>query len=89
VNANYYYMYGLERTGILFGTEKFGTRDWYAEGAQLLLKNQNAEGSWGRAAQAKPDDKGKSTQDTCFAILFLRRATRALVATEGGGKLKK
>jgi hypothetical protein len=89
VNGNCYYMYGLERTGILFGTEKLGSHDWYSEGALYLLKIQNAEGFWGRAPAAKADDKGKSTQDTCFAILFLRRATRALVATEGGGKLKK
>jgi hypothetical protein len=89
VNTNYYYMYGLERTGILFGAEKFGAHDWYAEGAAVLLKAQNADGSWGRAPGAKPEDKGKLTHDTCFAILFLRRATRPLVATEGGGKLKK
>jgi hypothetical protein len=89
VNTNLYYMYGLERTGILFGTEKIGDHFWYSEGAALILKNQNADGSWGKPPAAKPDDKGKLTHDTCFAILFLRRATRALVATEGGGKLKK
>ena len=89
VNTSYYYMYGLERTGILFGTEKLGDHFWYPEGAAVLLKAQNADGSWGKPPAAKPDDKGKLTQDTCFAILFLRRATRALVATEGGGKLKK
>ncbi len=89
VNTNLYYMYGLERTGILYGTEKIGAHDWYADGAKLILKNQNADGSWGKPPAAKPDDKGKLTHDTCFAILFLRRATRPLVATEAGGKLKK
>jgi hypothetical protein len=86
VNTNYYYMYGLERTGILFGTEQIGTRDWYAEGAKLILRNQNADGSWGKR---KEEDKDRLTHDTCFAILFLRKATRPLVATEGSGKLKK
>jgi hypothetical protein len=86
VNGNYYYMYGLERAGILFGTDKMGSHDWYAEGANFILRQQNPDGSWGKR---KPEDKDKLTHDTCFAILFLRRATRPLVATEGSGKLKK
>ncbi len=86
VNANYYYMYGLERAGILYGTEKFGDHDWYPKGAGVILKNQNADGSWGKP---KAGEEYRSTWDTCFAILFLRRATRPLVATEGSGKLGK
>lgn len=64
---HYYYLYALERAGILYGTETFGRREWYPEGAAVLLKEQGPDGSWGGVA------------DTCFAILFLRRATRALV----------
>ncbi len=85
VNKNYYYMYGLERVGILFGTATLGTHDWYQEGARLLLKEQKANGSWGDH-QDKPDSKEKeserNTQDTCFAIIFLKKATRPLVASE-------
>jgi hypothetical protein len=66
----YYYLYGLERAGMLYGTETFGKRDWYAEGANTLLQNQAADGQW------------NGTIDTCFAILFLRRATRALVESK-------
>ncbi|HXG61369.1 MAG TPA: hypothetical protein VNO22_08345 [Planctomycetota bacterium] len=78
VNSNYYYMYGLERAGMLYGTDKFGDHDWYLKGAQLLLKQQKADGSWNRGD--KPEE---GTWDTCFAILFLKKATRA-IASEGG-----
>ena len=64
---HYYYLYGLERAGMLYGTETFGKHEWYAEGAQYLIDNQAADGQWNGAV------------DTCFAILFLRRATRSLV----------
>lgn len=68
----YYYLYGLERAGMLFGTEVIGNHRWYREGAEQLLKDQKANGSWGR-----------EVTDTCFAILFLKRATRRLdVATQ-------
>ena len=73
---NAYYMYALERVGLLYGTETLGTHVWYKDGANAILKAQKDDGSW-----------GNKTWDTCFMILFLRRATRPLVATEGGGKL--
>jgi hypothetical protein len=61
-----YYMYALERAGMLYGTEIMGTHKWYPEGAKVLIETQAATGSWGSAV------------DTCFAILFLKRATRQL-----------
>lgn len=70
----YYYLYAVERTGLLFGTEKFGAREWYPEGAAVLLKAQQADGSW-----PPTDTHRKAVWDTCFSILFLRRATRPLM----------
>jgi hypothetical protein len=81
VNTNYYYMYGLERAGMLYGVESFGGKNWYFDGAKLLLAQQNGDGSWG-----KREDKAENTWDTCFAILFLKKATRAIAT--GGGKSK-
>jgi len=76
----YYYLYAIERAGMLYGTEYFGRHEWYAEGAKVLLKEQKADGSW-----TNGDQHFGPVIDTCFAILFLRRATRPLdVATEGG-----
>jgi hypothetical protein len=77
VNTNYYYMYGLERAGMLYGTENFGDRMWYYEGAALLLRNQKADGSWGTREKVE-----ENTWDTCFAILFLKKATRAIASVE-------
>jgi hypothetical protein len=81
---NTYYMYALERAGILFGTDKIGEHDWYKDGANALLKAQGEDGAWG-----KDTDWFNTCWDTCFSILFLRKAARPLVATEGGGKLKR
>jgi len=74
---HYYYLYGLERLGVLYGTERIGKHDWYAEGAASLLKSQAADGSWGEKDAVR--NGGSDTIDTCFAILFLKRATRPLV----------
>jgi hypothetical protein len=66
----YYYLYGLERAGLLYGTEMLGSHKWYPEGAKVLIEAQKSDGSWDDAL------------NTCFAILFLKRATKSLdVAT--------
>jgi hypothetical protein len=72
-----YYLYGLERAGMLYDTTLIGNHDWYVEGAKVLLDRQAGDGSWKMGSN--------ETWDTCFAILFLKKATRPLVAT-GGGK---
>jgi len=77
----YYYLYALERLGMLYDTGMIGDHPWYPEGAEFLLKIQKPDGSW---EGLKPEKK--PTWDTCFAILFLKRATRPLVATESAGK---
>ncbi len=66
-SVNGYYLYGVERAGILCALERFGPHDWYAWGSAQLLAAQKPNGGWG------------STADTAFAVLFLRRATRSMV----------
>lgn len=61
-----YYFYGLERIGMLYGTDRIGAIDWFDKGAEWLIEHQAANGSW------------RNVPDTCFAILFLRRATAPL-----------
>ena len=76
-NQYLYYMYALERAGMIYGTEVMGAHKWYPEGAKVLIETQGANGAWG------------STVDTCFAILFLKRATRALgVATDSAAQMR-
>jgi hypothetical protein len=91
---HFYYLYALERAGVLSGLLLFGRRDWYLEGALFLLDERRDNGSWlGRKALdanpwkgAGPDSATANFLDTCFALLFLKRATFKLdkgsVATE-------
>jgi hypothetical protein len=72
----YYYLYGLERAGILAGTETLGAHPWYIEGAKVLVEAQAQDGSWQHGGEWN-----KPVWNTCFAILFLKRATRPLVAS--------
>jgi hypothetical protein len=75
---HYYYLYGLERTGAKTGIRWLGRRDWYLEGALHLLAAQTKEGGWKEAsASGKPADSTESAiTQTCFALLFLKRATQ-------------
>jgi len=79
----YYYLYAVERLGLLCGLKKIGGHGWYEEGAQAILGAQREDGSWDDGVS-----RSCATWDTCFAILFLKRATRPLVATEAAGSRK-
>jgi hypothetical protein len=73
---DYYLLYSLERLCMASGIAKLGTRDWYADGASLLVRSQSRQGVWSGSNGAIPD--------TCMALLFLRKAyiARPEVATE-------
>jgi hypothetical protein len=60
---HYYYLYGLERAGVLADRKWIGEHDWYREGAEFLMDRQRGDGSWGDII------------DSCFALLFLKRST--------------
>lgn len=75
---HYYYLYALERVGMLYNTWMIGSHDWYREGANYLLDQQKPDGSWRAASSFREAGEGQTTWDTCFAILFLKRATRTL-----------
>jgi len=80
---HYYAMYGVERVGTLLDLLEVGNRDWYAEGARWFLKSQSDNGSFGTAKQFGVGGfhSFQDESDTCFAILFLKRASRPTVAT--------
>jgi hypothetical protein len=71
---HYYYLYGCERAGMLADVTHFGAHDWYLQGANLLLDQQRADGAWG----GDEPQYHKPAWSTCFAILFLKQATRRL-----------
>jgi hypothetical protein len=66
----YYFLWSLERVGVILDLKTIGKKDWYAWGAEILLANQQADGSW-------RGNYAASGADTCFALLFLKRANLA------------
>jgi hypothetical protein len=65
----YYFLWSLERVAVAYGLKTIGQKDWYAWGAEILLVSQLPDGSWQGEFRDGPD--------TCFALLFLRRANLA------------
>ncbi len=70
----YYYLYALERVGMISGQRNFGKHDWYRKGAAQLVKTQNGNGSWGNARMA-----GRSSFQTSLAVLFLAKGNRPVL----------
>jgi uncharacterized protein (TIGR03067 family) len=69
-SPNYYFLWSLERVAVVFGLQTVGFKDWYGWGAELVLAQQQGDGSW----------KGNYPEggvDTSFALLFLRRSNLA------------
>ena len=58
-----YYLFNMERVGVLLDQRYLGTHDWYEDGAEVLLASQGDNGAWGNQI------------DTAFALLFLKRGT--------------
>lgn len=70
---NLYLLWSIERVGVMYNVTNLGDKDWYRLGAEQLVEHQQANGSWtnGGYFGANP------TVDTCFALLFLKRANLA------------
>jgi hypothetical protein len=67
---NLYYLWSLERLGVLYATKTIGGKNWYQWGAELLVDHQNDDGSWTCGVYAGSNER----VDTAFALLFLKRA---------------
>ena len=65
---HHYYLYALERVGMLSGVRAIGRNDWYRQGASLLVRSQRFDGSW-------LGEQG----DTAFALLFLAKGNRPVL----------
>ncbi len=64
----YYGLYGIERIGVASGRKYFGTVDWYAEGADAIVRSQGHDGSF-----------GGTIHDTCFGLIFLVRGGKPVM----------
>jgi hypothetical protein len=64
---SYYFLWSLERVAMALDLKTIGKKDWYGWGAEILLENQLPDGTWS-------GEYGPGGVDTCFALLFLKRA---------------
>ncbi|MBI4711869.1 MAG: terpene cyclase/mutase family protein [Planctomycetes bacterium] len=92
---HYYWIYGVERVGAVLGLDNIGGIDWYKGGADYLLTAQNPKdgqpagspvypvGALMRSSWNDPLDTagGGVVVNTCFALLFLKKATPKIVIT--------
>jgi hypothetical protein len=70
-----YWLYSFERMMDLIGLQRLGKHMWYSEMGQQLLNRQAEDGHWKTGTTLEPQD----TLDTCFALLFLKRATKGAI----------
>jgi hypothetical protein len=61
-----YFLWSLERMAVIYDLKLIEGKDWYAWGSDIIVSNQEDDGSWSERFPGVPD--------TCFALLFLRRA---------------
>jgi len=63
-----YFVWSVERVGMLFQLKNIAGVDWYRWGMRILDDHQLPDGHWHQGWHASND-----VVDTCFALLFLNR----------------
>ena len=72
----YYYLYGLERVGRMTAHRFLGAHDWYREGAEKIVREQDGlSGFWSGSVPA--EDQPHIA--TSLALLFLSKGRRPVV----------
>ncbi|MFW6169716.1 MAG: DUF4159 domain-containing protein [Planctomycetota bacterium] len=71
-----YYLYGVERVGRLTGRRFIGEHDWYREGTELLLRNQDEFNDYWKGTGVGETNPLVATS---FALLFLSKGRRPVV----------
>jgi hypothetical protein len=76
---DHYFLWSVQRVGVLYDLDLIDGKDWYAWGCKKLLPEQKNDGSWTGGGVYV----GENTMlNTCFALLFLKRANLVLDLTE-------
>jgi hypothetical protein len=74
-----YYLYGLERAGRLTNRRLIGDHDWYREGAEKLIQQQdNLSGYWTGNGHAEDNPHVA----TSFSLLFLAKGRRPVLCAK-------
>lgn len=68
--VNLYFLWTVERVGVLYKLRAIDGKEWYPWGAQELLPRQTGDGSWHEGVY----HGSTALIDTCLALLFLSRA---------------
>jgi hypothetical protein len=71
-----YFLWSVERVGMLYDLPAIGDKEWYRWGAEILVTNQKGSGSWSdlpRDSKCFVTNYGV-TLNTAFALLFLKRS---------------
>ncbi len=64
-----YFLWSVERVGVLYDLPTIGRKDWYRWGAEMLVANQKPQGNWADGGYPGTN----LVIDTCLALLFLKR----------------
>ncbi len=74
---NLYFLWSLERVGVMYNVTNIGDKDWYRWGAELIVAHQKPDGSWVDGSYPGGNPGEAARIDSCFALLFLKRANLA------------
>jgi hypothetical protein len=73
-----YFLWSVERVGMLYNLPSIGEKDWYRWGAEIIVTNQRARGGVIGTPFIGPAGPSKTeygvTLNTAFALLFLKRS---------------
>jgi len=72
VRWKFYYLYGLERAGVILARRYFGRHDWYREGIEHLVGRSPDPAAMG------PGNEWDLLRD-CFELLFLAKANAPIL----------
>src|SRR5438132_14228765 len=67
---NLYFLWCLERVGVLYDLKEINGKDWYGWGANLLIARQSNDGPFPSAEYINHEPMA----NTFFALLFLNRS---------------
>ena len=78
-HSEVYFLWSLERLGMLYNLPAIGDKDWYRWGAEDLVTNQSRDGSWGGATAKNAQQQALcggygNALNPAFALLFLKRS---------------
>jgi hypothetical protein len=78
-HGDLYFLWSLERVGVIYGMDKIGGLDWYDVGSTVIVRTQGSDGMWNVG--------GYGTEvNTAFAVLFLCKSN---LARDLAGKVQK